>query len=169
VKETKLYGFARNNKREFRRFGKFALVGFSGLIVDYLVLNVLTQLFNINAVIAIAVAFICAATSNYVWNRLWVYPETRAVQKRRQMPTFIGVNAIGLGINWLMYFVLHDPLTALLRSSFLGLNITKAISAVIVMMWNFVVNRLVTFKGANRVAAAAAAAEHELPPVDSAL
>ena len=167
MKNTKLYNAAHGQRNEIKQFIKFAIVGGSGLIVDYLVLNVLTQLFSVNPFYAIAIAFACAATSNYVWNRLWVYPETRQVQKRKQMPTFIAVNVIGLGINWLIYLVLNSPLAALFGSAFLGLNITKAISALVVMMWNFVVNRLVTFRGANRMLAHQQAESQA--PIDSAL
>ena len=77
VKSTKLYGAARANKQEVMRFAKFMVVGFSGLIVDYTVLNVLAHIFNVESWLAVAVAFTVAATNNFIWNRLWVYPESR--------------------------------------------------------------------------------------------
>jgi putative flippase GtrA len=56
------------------------------------------------------------------------------------------VNAVGLGINELILFIFELPISHMLGSEFWGLNVTKAIAAVIVMAWNFVVNRFVTFR-----------------------
>lgn len=156
MKQTKLYGVARANKIEIKRFAKFAIVGFTGLIVDYLLLNVLTYFGRMQEWLAIGIAFAAAATNNFIWNRLWVYPESRAEKKRKQMPVFLAVNAVGLGINELIFFVFNAPIDAVLMNmpialiathhQGIGLNLTKAIAAVIVMVWNYVVNRLVTFR-----------------------
>lgn len=146
VKSTKLYGAARANKQEVKRFVKFAVVGFSGLIVDYSILNILAHIFNVESWLAIAVAFIIAAINNFIWNRLWVYPESRQHSIWKHFPTFFIVNAVGLGINELILFLFETPITLLVLSEFWGLNLTKAIAAVIVMLWNFLVNRFVTFR-----------------------
>ncbi len=136
----------QSNKPEFQRFIKFAVTGGVGLVIDYIVLNILAHVFDVPSPIAIAVAFVCAALNNFIWNRLWVYPESRSQPKRKLLPVFMAVNAMGLGINELTLLLLELPLGALFGSPFLGLNVTKAIGAAIVMVWNFVVNRLVTFR-----------------------
>jgi putative flippase GtrA len=153
LKDTKAYQFARNNKHEAKRFVKFAIVGFSGLIVDYTVLNILAHVFDLPSWIAVAGGFIVAALNNFVWNRLWVYPESRHTPKRKQLPVFFAVNFVGLLINEVTVFLLENPIAALLRSDVLGLNGAKAIGAVIVMFWNFIVNRLVTFRNVKTVPA----------------
>ncbi len=142
---NKLYAIARRNKYEVKRFVKFAIVGASGLVVDYAMLNLLVYGFGVQSAVAIAVAFVLAATNNFVWNILWVYPESRA-SFWRHFPTFLIVNAVGLGINELILFLFERPIEALFNSHVIGLNVTKAIAAVIVMIWNFVVNRFVTFR-----------------------
>jgi putative flippase GtrA len=156
MKQTKFYGVARANKVEIKRFAKFAIVGFSGLIVDYAVLNILAYFLKFEEWLAIGIAFMFAALNNFVWNRLWVYPESRTERKRRQMPVFLAVNAVGLGINELIFFLFNHHIDAALavapialiarHHQGIGLNLTKAIAAVIVMVWNYVVNRLVTFR-----------------------
>ncbi|MCL5995537.1 MAG: GtrA family protein [Chloroflexi bacterium] len=146
VKSTRLYGAARENKQEVKRFVKFAVVGFSGLIVDYTVLNILAHIFDVASWLAIAIAFVVAASNNFVWNRLWVYPESRQHSLWKHFPTFLIVNAVGLGINELILFLFELPIEQLVGSSIIGLNLTKAIAAVIVMAWNFLVNRFVTFR-----------------------
>jgi dolichol-phosphate mannosyltransferase len=156
MKNTKLYGVARNNKKEVKRFGKFAIVGISGLVVDYFILNLLTYFLGVSKWPAIGIAFTCAAINNFVWNRVWVYPESREVKKRKQLPVFFTVNAVGLGINWLIFFLLNQPMDNLMAAMpislvarhhlGISLNVTKGIAAVVVMFWNFAINRLVTFR-----------------------
>jgi putative flippase GtrA len=146
VKSTKLYGVARANKPEVKRFVKFAIVGFSGLIIDFTALNILAHLFNVASWLALAIAFIIAATNNFIWNRLWVYPESRKHSIWKHFPMFLIVNTVGLLINEAILFLFEMPIEILVGSSVIGLNLTKAIAAVIVMVWNFFVNRLVTFR-----------------------
>ncbi len=158
----------QGNKPEVQRFIKFAVTGGVGLVIDYIVLNILAHVFDVPSPIAIAVAFVCAALNNFIWNRLWVYPESRSQPKRKLLPVFMAVNAMGLGINELTLFLLEFPLGALFGSAFLGLNVTKAIGAGIVMIWNFVVNRLVTFRSVKWGAAGARDAA-DPGEIDSAL
>jgi putative flippase GtrA len=156
MKQTKLYGVARNNKIEIKRFAKFAIVGLSGLVVDYFVLNVLTYFFKVADQPAVATAFVCAATNNFVWNRLWVYPESREQKKRRQLPLFLAINAVGLAINLAIFYFFNTPIDVILAAApvalvakhhqGIGLNLTKAIAATVVMFWNYVINRSVTFR-----------------------
>jgi dolichol-phosphate mannosyltransferase len=156
MRQTKLYGVARRNKIEIKRFGKFAIVGFGGLIVDYVVLNFVTYFLKFSEPLGLATAFVTAATNNFVWNRLWVYPESRNEKKRKQLPLFLAINAVGLGINFLIFFLLNTPIDNALAAQpvefiarhhqGIGLNLTKAIAAIIVMFWNYVINRLVTFR-----------------------
>ncbi len=156
VKGTRFYGLAHRNKPEIKRFVKFAIVGASGLVIDIVLLNIFERHFGMAVPLAVALAFIIAATNNFVWNRLWVYPEARTQKKRRQMPLFLAVNAAGLLINELIFLLFQMPLTELIRMvpipfvqahyRGIGLNVTKLIAAVIVMLWNFFVNRFVTFR-----------------------
>jgi dolichol-phosphate mannosyltransferase len=169
VKGTKIYGVARANKPEIKRFAKFALTGLSGLFVDYLLLNILAHVFHVAEPIAVGVAFVVAATNNYIWNRLWVYPESRSVKKRKQMPVFLAVNAVGLVINEIVLFLFYIPISLALGSEVLGLNVTKGIAAVIVMIWNYVVNRVVTFRNVKWVRNLPDEVKAEPEIIDSAL
>jgi dolichol-phosphate mannosyltransferase len=156
VKDTRLYDIARNNKPEVKRFVRFAIVGFGGLIIDIFLLNIFERNFGLPVPVAVALAFVIAAVNNFVWTRLWVYPESRSVKKRKQMPLFLAVNTAGLLINELIFLLLQGVFTsmvALVPILFvqthyrgIGLNVTKLFAAIIVMLWNFFVNRFVTFR-----------------------
>ncbi len=169
VKETRLYGVARRNKPEVKRFVKFAITGFIGLLIDFAALNILAHVLHVPEPIAVAVAFVIAATNNYIWNRLWVYPESRNEKKRKQMPVFLAVNAAGLMINEIVLFLFYAPISLLVGSEVIGLNVTKAIGAVIVMMWNFFVNRFVTFRNVKWQKNIAAEPPPPAEMIDSAL
>ncbi|MCW1968009.1 MAG: GtrA family protein [Anaerolineae bacterium] len=158
MKNTKLYHTAKEQRPEVKQFVKFAIVGGSGLIVDYIVLNILRHVFQTSSQVAVTGGFVIAALSNFYWNRNWVYPQSRTVKKRKQLPQFLLINFVGLIINLTVVHFAEVPMTHLMTDlvkaiglnrggTFLGLNITKAIAAIIVMVWNFVVNRLVTFRG----------------------
>jgi len=156
IKDTWVYGLARRNKLEVKRFIKFAIVGGVGLIVDVALLNVFERSLGMPVPLAVALAFIIAATHNFIGNRLWVYPESRKQKKRRQMPIFLAVNAMGLLISELIFLFFQAPITELMRlvplPTFqthyrgIGLNATKMVAAIVVMLWNFFVNRFVTFR-----------------------
>lgn len=169
VKDTRLYGVARRNKPEVKRFVKFAITGFIGLLIDFIALNILAHVLHVPEPIAVAVAFVIAATNNYIWNRLWVYPESRSEKKRKQMPVFLAVNTAGLLINEVVLFLFYVPISLLVGSEVIGLNLTKAIGALIVMMWNFFVNRFVTFRNVKWQKNIAAEPPPPAEMIDSAL
>ena len=147
---------ARQNKTEVKRFGKFLVVGASGALIDFVLLNIITRF--LPKEISVGLSFIFAASNNFIWNRLWVYPESRRFTKRTQMPVFLAVNAVGLGINLLIFRLFNTPIDAIVKaipinlisSHYLGigLNLTKVLATAVVLIWNFVVNRLVTFRKA---------------------
>ena len=72
------------------------------------------------------------------------------------LPLFLAVNTCGLLINELFFLFFLQGITSLVHLvpipfvqahyRGIGLNVTKLIAAIIVMMWNFWVNRLVTFR-----------------------
>ena len=161
---------ARQNKKEVKRFGKFLIVGASGAVIDFLLLNIFARF--LPKVPSVGLAFIFAATNNFVWNRLWVYPESRRFKKRGQLPVFLAVNSVGLGINLLIFNLFNAPIDELVKATpiafisahylGIGLNITKVIATAVVLVWNFVVNRMVTFRKALQT-------DDEAHEIDSAL
>jgi len=175
MKGTRFYGLARRNKPEIKRFIKFAIVGAVGLVIDIALLNIFERNLGMAVPVAVALAFVIAATHNFIWNRLWVYPESRTQKKRRQMPVFLAVNAAGLLISELIFLLFHAPITELVRLvpipviqlhyRGIGLNATKLLAAVVVMIWNFFVNRFVTFRSVRWKRNPAAEARPE--PADS--
>jgi len=144
-----------SNPRERTRFIRFAVVGIIGAIVDFGVMNLLVNFFSIPFVIAGTISFICAILSNATWNRFWTYPDSSSKSIPKQLMEFTIVSMIGLAIRiptlTFLKPIIHN-LISWLPFSFQGItpevlsdNITLAIAVVIVMFWNFFVNRFWTY------------------------
>jgi putative flippase GtrA len=87
-----------------------------------------------------------AILSNFTWNRLWTFPESRSRKKRRQLPQFALVNFIGLVINNIIVVGIDALLINYIGEPW-SYNIAKAVAIVIVLFWNFGANRLWTYRG----------------------
>ena len=150
-------------RREMGRFLKFATVGTLGAVIDYGVLNILILLAGLPKFWANCCSFTAAVLSNFVWNRLWTFPESRARPIGSPLVQLAFINVIGLGINQAIFlsvdrYVLGAdgawaPLTMQLSAAVgiaatvLAYNLSKACATVVALFWNFGGNRLITYRG----------------------
>ncbi len=142
------------NPTERTRFLKFCVVGVIGFVVDFGIMNLILH-FTGNAKLASTVSFIAAVISNFLWNRYWTYPDSREKPLMQQLGQFFLINVIGLGIRYLLFLTIDQPIIALaerilpadffIKPDVVGHNITMVIAVFIVMMWNFFANRLWTY------------------------
>lgn len=135
-----------DNHRGFMRFVKFAIVGAIGAIIDFAVLNLMHGAFGWPLLWANTLSVSAAIVSNFTWNRLWTYPESRSRRKRKQLPQFALINLIGLGINNLIVVGLTAVFTNFIPNPW-DYNLAKAIAIGVVLFWNFGANRLWTYRG----------------------
>ncbi len=143
------------NERERGRFLRFAVVGIIGAVIDFGMMNLLVNFAHATLVAAGTISFICAILSNFLWNRYWTYPDSRSKPVIRQLAEFAVVNVMGLAIRVPILALLEPRLLKLLQAlpfqipiftpDFLADNITLAIAVIIVMFWNFFVNRYWTY------------------------
>lgn len=138
--------FYQTNPKEFNRFVKFAIVGAIGAIIDFGLLNLMRGYFGWALLWANTLSVSVAIISNFIWNRLWTFPESRARKKRKQLPKFTIVNLIGLIINNLIVVGVDAFLVAYVGEP-LSYNMAKAVAIGIVLFWNFGANRLWTYRG----------------------
>jgi len=139
---------------ERRRFYRFAIVGVIGAAIDFSVFNLLIQLANFEPVWANVCSFSAAVVSNFIWNRFWTYPDSRTKRVRRQLVEFFTVNLIGVLIRTPIFAYL-EPRTVRLANTlfrnfpiapdFIGHNAALAISMILVLFWNFFINRYWTY------------------------
>ncbi|HZT45582.1 MAG TPA: GtrA family protein [Gaiellaceae bacterium] len=123
-------------RRHWVQLGKFCAVGAIGYGINVAVYSVLLHA-GLHYLLAATCSFVVAATSNYTWNRLWTFHDTRGhigVQGAR----FFVVSLVALGANLL---VLH-----LLIRFGSGKLVSQAIAIVVVTPLNFVGNKLWSFR-----------------------
>ena len=156
-------------RRELTRFTKFSVVGVIGAVVDFGVFNLLRAGIGLAGPIAQDISFAAAVTSNFIWNRFWTYPDSRSKAISSQAVQFAVVNFIGLAIRTPIFIfaepplqvlsarlleslggTMPDALTAILpqQASAVGSNLALAVAVVIVLFWNFGINRLWTYSDA---------------------
>jgi putative flippase GtrA len=135
-----------DNRKELMRFVKFALVGAIGAVIDFSVLNLMHKAFLWPLLWANTLSVSVAILSNFTWNRLWTFPESRSRRKREQLPQFALINFVGLGINNLIVVGLAAFFKGFIADPW-HYNLAKAIAIAVVLFWNFGANRLWTYKG----------------------
>ena len=159
-----------DKSKEVERFLKFAIVGAVGAVVDFgtlivLQATVLPPSSDLNVILATTCAFVAAIISNFTWNRLWTYPDSRSRSMRRQMALFTFISLIGwLGRTvWikLAYLPLGNFLLPILLPEILmfrpgyvpgpnaeaklGSLAAQFIGVIVVMFWNYFANRSWTY------------------------
>ena len=132
--------------KELERFVKFGIVGTIGAIIDFAILNLLVVGLGWPDLLANAVSFTCAVLSNFTWNRLWTYPETRQQPLLPSLGQFAVVSMFGLAINSVVFYFAKMELEMHGVHEHVALNIAKALAIMVVLFWNFIVNRLWTFR-----------------------
>ena len=143
------------NPRERTRFLRFAVVGIIGAVIDFGVMNLLVGLFSAPLVLAGSISFCAAVISNFSWNRYWTYPDSRSKKVFHQLIEFAVVSIFGLGIR-IVTLTLLEPIMFnfidnlpfdfyIVSTKVVSDNLTVAIAVVIVMFWNFFVNRYWTY------------------------
>ena len=144
------------SQRERRRFFRFLAVGAIGFLVDFGIFNLLIRVFGVSYVLSGDISLFCAIISNFIWNRIWTYPDSRSKPLVRQFFQFTVVNLIGgLPIRTAILKYLEPVITRLfhliredylfLTADWMGKYTTFIIAVSIVLLWNFFVNRYWTY------------------------
>jgi putative flippase GtrA len=153
--------------KEVERFIKFLIVGTIGALIDLGLTNFMMKfVFHVAAnnvvpvLISGAIGFSAAVTSNFLWNRYWTYPDSRSRPIAKQVAQFVAVNAVGLGIRLIILNLLYIPAVWLVehisqdlihfnlsanQEARIGANAVIMVAQVIVLFWNFFVNRHWTY------------------------
>ncbi len=132
--------------KEFVRFLKFAAVGLLGMMIDFTILNLLHRMFGLPVLVANVFSFSSAVVSNFTWNRLWTFPESRSKPLLAQLGQFALVNVAGLGINEVVLFGILQAIRNSISNPW-NYNLAKAVAIAVVLFWNYFVNRMWTYKG----------------------
>jgi putative flippase GtrA len=120
------------------RIVKFGIVGFTGVVVDFITTYLLKEFLKVQKYIASSIGFVISAIVNFTLNRLWTF-ENHDPAFLAQFFRFFGVALIGLSISLGITYLLNERLK-------LNFYVSKALSIGGAMIWNFLINSLFTFR-----------------------
>jgi len=130
-------GDALRRPANWFQLAKFCVVGATGYVVNLGVFAALVQGAGMHYIPAAICSFLVAVTNNYTWNRVWTFRHQRghfAYQGLR----FLLVSTVALGANLVFLSVL------------VALGVPKipaqAVAIALVTPWNFVANKLWSFR-----------------------
>lgn len=126
------------NQTLIERFLKFCVVGSSGVVVDFGITYLAKELLKLNKYVANSLGFVCAATSNYILNRMWTFASNDP-DIVMQYIRFFGFSLVGLAINNFVIYLLHG------RAKW-NFYFVKLIATGVVTFWNFCMNYIFTFQ-----------------------
>lgn len=117
------------------KFLKFIIVGFSGLAVDFSITILLKEKLKVHRYISSSTGFILAASSNYMFNRLWTF-QSNNPKVFEEYGAFLLISVIGLFINNLFLYLFEKKLRFYF-AKFLAIMVTS--------LWNFSANYWLNF------------------------
>jgi len=116
---------------------KYALIGITGVVLDFIIFVLLTQKLQMNYQVANVISVSCGITNNFILNYFFNFNSRGYFIKR--FAKFYSIGLLGLLLNSLLLFVmihlLHTPQ-----------NIAKLCSLLVVVCMQFILNKKITFK-----------------------
>jgi len=123
-----------------RQFVKFAIVGASGMLVNFLVAHTLERTTSLSWFADFAIGFMLGGVSNYIFNRLWTFGSRR--NPFVEGLQFLVVSGIALGVGKIV-FTIAD------RTHFTHFTVTWFLATLSGTFVNFFMNKYWTFRHLN--------------------
>jgi len=133
-----------------RSFILYALIGLSGVTLDFAVFALLFNVFGVNAVLASAISVVCGITNNFTWNALYNFKKRDHLAIRYLL--FLGVGMFGL--------VFSIVIIALGNVVGINPNISKLISIPFVVVLQYFLNKHISFQASPETLIARITAKH---------
>ena len=112
------------------RFGKYFLVAFLGLIVDFGMLIFSKEVLNLHYLVAAAIGFLSGLVVNYLLSSKYVFANPKINSARINFVLFGVIGLVGLAI-------LNVSMWALVSLASVNYVVAKVIATVGVYLWNF--------------------------------
>lgn len=118
---------------------RYVFVGGFSFIVDYGLLFLLTDFFHLHYLISATISFIAGLVVNYLLSTKWIFRKSKLSNTTLEFLIYGIIGVVGLILNNILLYVFTDLLN-------IHYMISKLITAVIVMGWNFFGRRIILFK-----------------------
>lgn len=124
--------------KNFRPFLKYCIVGVTGTFIDLASLYVFVEYFLIPVIPATVISFLLAVTNNFIFNKIWTF-KSKSRNYRKLFIKFLIVSIVGLGLTITSMHVMVNLIG-------IWYMFAKAITSLIVLTWNFLANKVWTFR-----------------------
>jgi len=136
-KQVNLLFVKKSNKILIQLF-RYTFVGGFAFIVDFGLLFLLKEIFDIHYILSATLSFIAGLLVNYFISIYWVFTDSKNKNRKIEFLYFGLIGLIGLGLNDILIWFFTD------RIGFYYL-ISKIITAILVYLWNFFARRYLLF------------------------
>ena len=118
---------------------RYVFVGGGAFCVDYGLLYLCTDFGHVHYLLSATLSFIAGLIVNYVLSTKWIFTKSRISNSLIEFVIYAIIGVVGLVLNDLLMYIFTDRL-------YIHYLISKLITAVIVMGWNFIGRRTILFK-----------------------
>ena len=121
-------------KKLFKQMFRFAVVGATAFVIDYVLLYVFTEFCGINYLISSTLSFIISLIYNYILSVKWVF-DVGHKQTAKDIFIFCFLSTLGLGINELIMYIGVEKFD-------ISYLIVKLFATAVVMVFNFITRKI---------------------------
>lgn len=118
---------------------RYIFVGGFAFIIDYGLLFLLTEFIGFHYLVSATISFSVGLIVNYIISTHWIFRKSKLSNLALEFIIYGAIGVVGLIINDFLLFILTDKLN-------LHYMISKLITTILVMGWNFVGRRTILFK-----------------------
>ena len=134
----------------FKQFVRFGVVGASGTIIDFGILNVLISATGHASGVWFplfkGISTLIALVNSYIWNRKWTFKSNNGA-KVAEFGKFFVASLVGLGINvGIASFIVNIIPRPVSFSPQLWANVGAASAISVSLIWNFSCYKFIVFK-----------------------
>lgn len=122
-------------KKLIKQILNFGIVGVISFFIDYGILYLFTECFNVNIYISNIISFSVSTICNYILSIYWVFKRNRNKNILSEFRIYLFLNIIGLGINQIIIYSLVEYIQ-------MYYMIAKIFATGIVMIYNFITRKV---------------------------
>lgn len=122
----------------FIQMFRYVFVGGTAFAVDFFFLYFFSDICGIYYLISAVLSFIISVLVNYIMSTKWVFNQDNIENKVLEFNLFILISTIGLVFTEILLWLFTDVFG-------LYYLLSKIISAIIVMFWNFIARRVMFY------------------------
>jgi putative flippase GtrA len=124
--------------RLLHQFCRYLVVGSLAFVIDFASLYLFTECAGLHYLLSAAIAFVLGLVTNYILSRLWVFDRRTIDNVAIEFFIFTITGIVGLGLNEVIIWFVREKIQ-------LHYLLAKAVSAGIVLIWNFGARKSVLF------------------------